>query len=264
MKMKNALIWILLIFIAVAVCSCSSYPEAEQLLAAKKDSLPEIVDYNLHVRPILSDKCFNCHGPDKNKQEGGLALHIFELATKEIKGHKAISPGNLVQSEAIKRILSNDSELKMPLSGSNLSLTDLEKATLIKWIDQGAKYKPHWAFIKPLPISVPEVKNKSWVINPIDNFILAKLEKELIQPSPQANKEKLARRVSIDITGLPPTIAQLDSFLQDNSAHSYRNYVEKLLKSPQYGERMANEWLDVARYADSHGYQDDGESEMWP
>ena len=262
--MRNILIWSSYIFITWVLCSCSSYPEAEQLLVAKKDSLPEIVDYNLHVRPILSDKCFNCHGPDKNKQEGGLALHLFDRATQEIKGHQAISPGNLAKSEAIKRILTEDSELKMPLSGSNLSLTDLEKATLIKWVQQGAKYKPHWAFIKPELPAIPEVKNKKWIINPIDNFILSKLEKEKVTPSQKADKEKLARRVCIDITGLPPTIDQLDAFLKDNSTRAYSNFVDKLLQSPHYGERLANEWLDVARYADSHGYQDDGESEMWP
>ncbi|HEX8549326.1 MAG TPA: DUF1549 domain-containing protein, partial [Cytophagaceae bacterium] len=262
--MKSTLVQSLIVLIASIFASCSSYPEAEALLTSKKDSLPDQVDYNLHVRPILSDKCFNCHGPDKNKQEGGLALHLFEEATKDIKGHKAISPGNLSESEAIRRILSEDSELKMPLVSSNLSLTDLEKATIIKWIDQGAKYKPHWAFIKPELPTVPDVKDEKWLINPIDNFILSKLEKEKITPSPRATKEKLARRVSIDLTGLPPSLKQLDDFINDKSPKAYSNFVEKLLSSPQYGVRMANEWMDVARYADSHGYQDDGESEMWP
>jgi hypothetical protein len=244
--------------------ACSGYEEAEDLVSAKKDSLPETIDYNLHVRPILSDKCFNCHGPDNNKRQAGLALHFFDGAIKETEGRRAIVPGNLAKSEMVWRILSNDPEKMMPERSSNLSLTELEKAILIKWIKQGAKYKEHWAFIAPVNSPVPKVKTPGWTLNSIDNFILARLEKEGLKPSEKASKEKLARRVSMDLTGLPPSIAQLDSFINDSSPEAYAKLVDKLLKSPHYGERLANEWMDVARYADSHGYQDEGESEMWP
>ena len=261
---KNLNTFIVAFALVLQFNACSSYKEAEELMAIKQDSLPQTIDYNLHVRPILSDKCFNCHGPDKNKMQGDLQLHTFELATKETEGHKGIAPGNLSSSEVVRRILSTDPEIMMPLPASNLVLTELEKATLTKWIKQGAKYKQHWAFISPEKSVIPTVKTPQWVQNPIDNYILAKLEKEGMQPSAKASKEKLARRVYIDLTGMAPTIAQLDSFLGNNSPKAYENLVDKLLAKPQYGERMANEWMDVARYADSHGYQDDGESDMWP
>lgn len=258
----------LLFFISIVslLCSCTGSNDngqSEALLTVKADSLPKLVDYNIHVRPILSDKCFNCHGPDKNKREAGLRLDNADAYNK-IDGHFAIVPKHPERSEAMARIFSDDSEKKMPLPSSNLSLTDLEKAIIAKWIKQGAVYKPHWAFIKPETLNIPVVKQKGWVKNPIDNFILSKIEKEGLKPSAAATKEKLARRLYIDLTGLPPTMAQIDSFLKDNTSKAYANLVDKLLSKPQYGERMTNEWMDVARYADSHGYQDDGESEMWP
>lgn len=262
--LKNYILSVVLVTFVLQFNACSSYKEADEIIATKQDSLPQTIDYNLHVRPILSDKCFNCHGPDKNKMQGDLQLHTFELATKKTDGHNGIVPGNLSSSEVVRRILSNDPEKIMPLPSSNLVLTELEKATLTKWIKQGAKYKPHWAFIKPEKSDIPKVKTPQWIQNPIDNYILSRLEKEGMQPSEKAAKEKLARRVYIDFTGMAPTIPQLDTFLGDNSPKAYENLVDKLLAKPQYGERMANEWMDVARYADSHGYQDDGESEMWP
>jgi hypothetical protein len=255
-------------FIAFAAllssCSFSSDGgKSDTLLAMKSDSLPEVVDYNIHIRPILSDKCFNCHGPDKNKREAGLRLDNIEAYDK-IEGRRAIIPNHPERSETMIRIFSEDPENKMPLPASNLSLTDLEKAMIAKWIKQGAAYKPHWAFISPEKYKVPAVHDKSWGKTPIDNFILAKIEMQGLKPSLEASKNKLARRLAFDLTGLPPSDQSLDSFLTDNSPKAYEKLVDKLLASPHYGERVGMEWLDVARYADSHGYQDDGESEMWP
>ncbi|TAH24422.1 MAG: DUF1553 domain-containing protein [Cytophagales bacterium] len=240
--------------------SCNSYKEAEDMILSKTDSIPEIVDYNLHVRPILSDKCFACHGNDKNKLEAGLRLDDFEQATSKIgdnKDHSAIVPGNLAKSELAKRILSHDPELKMPTPKSNLALTDLEKATLLKWIKQGAKYKPLWSFIKPQKHELPKVKNPQWCNNEIDFFVANKLDKEGLKPEKEATKVQLIRRLFFDLTGLPPSPEEIDYFINDKSTNAYEKLVNRIIASKHYGEKMAIDWMDVSRYADSHGYQDD-------
>ncbi|WP_183560993.1 DUF1553 domain-containing protein [Mucilaginibacter sp. SP1R1] len=232
------------------------------------DALPKALDYNVDVKPILSDKCFACHGPDKAKQKAGLRLDIAQFAYADLpedKGKVAITPGNLEGSEFFHRILSADPKYVMPSPESHHTLTATEKAILIKWIKDGAVYKPHWAFVKPVKADVPEVDDKnSTVNNPIDNFVLAKLQQKKLQPSAQAGKELLLRRVSLDLTGLPPTLKEIDDFLKDNSANAYEKQVDRLLNSPHYGERMAVDWLDVARYADSHGYTVDRLRDMSP
>ena len=222
-------------------------------------NLPGELDYNLHVKRILSDKCFSCHGPDAAKQKGDLRLDVAEAAYKKKaeSGLYAIDAGSIVNSEMAHRILSTDKTYMMPTPASHLSLTAEEKAVLLKWIHQGAKYKPHWAFVAPEMKNAPKVNQTQWVKNDIDRFVLARLEKEGLTPSAEADKETLIRRVSFDLTGLPPSIKEIDAFLNDNTADAYEKMVDRYLQSERYGERMAAYWLDVARFADSHGYLDD-------
>lgn len=229
--------------------------------------LPENIDFNLHIRNILSDNCFACHGPDAMAREADLRLDIEEKAFSPLgdkKDYFAIVRGRPGQSEMFKRIISNDPDYKMPSPASNLSLTDREIALIKKWIEQGAEYKPHWAFIPPEKPDFPEVKNPEWPESPIDYFILDELEQNGLKPSETASIEKLLRRVSFDLTGLPPTPDELGTFLADSSPDAYEKAVDRLLASNAYGERMAMDWMDIARYADTHGYQDDGANEMWP
>ncbi|MEX2368071.1 MAG: DUF1553 domain-containing protein [Balneolaceae bacterium] len=231
------------------------------------EPLPEVVDYNLHVRGIMSDNCYSCHGPDEAAREAELRLDTEEGAFQPLtvtEGEYAIVRGKPEESELYRRIISTDPDYKMPSPSSNLSLSDREIAILRRWIEQGAEYKPHWSFIPPEKTDPPRVDNPEWAANPIDKFVLAKLEQNALTPSPEAGKEKLLRRVSFDLTGLPPTVEELNDFLADESPEAYEKVVDRLLASGAYGERMAMEWLDVARYADTHGYQDDGPNEMWP
>ncbi|MGA0559426.1 DUF1553 domain-containing protein [Larkinella sp. VNQ87] len=253
--------------LSVAVgSSCSTSVEKPAELVAVESKLPEKVDYNLHVKPILSDRCFACHGPDKAKQQAGLRLDTPEGAYEALaeSGKTAIVPGNLAKSEAYHRIISDDPEYRMPTPESNLVLTTEEKALLVRWIEQGAEYKPHWSLIAPQLAEVPKVKNEKWAKNEIDHFVLKKLEEKGLTPNPEADKATLLRRVSLDLTGLPPTVAEVDAFLADHSPNAYEKVVNRLFSSPHYGERQATEWLDAARYADTHGYQDDGLRTMWP
>ncbi|MBT8184561.1 MAG: DUF1553 domain-containing protein [Eudoraea sp.] len=235
-------------------CGGPDLPEDVQL-AYKK--LPREIDFNQHVKPVLSDKCFICHGPDKAKVKAGLQLHLPELAYSELKdapGEYAIKPGNLGKSKAVERILTEDPELIMPKPESHLALSNHEKAVLIKWIEDGAEYKEHWAFSKPEKKSPPEVELADKTFNAVDNFILAKLEQRQLQPSPTADKETLLRRVSFDLTGLPPSLEEIDDFLADESPQAYEKVVDRLLASEHYGEQMTLDWMDLARYADTHGY----------
>ncbi len=229
--------------------------------------LPDQVDFNFHVKPILSDRCFACHGPDPNTREGNLRLDTEEGAFAAIDSlgeRHAIVKGNLNKSMLFQRIVSKDPDEMMPPANSNLTLNDYEIGILTKWIEQGAQWKEHWSFIPPTKPEVPKVTQKEWVKNPIDNFVLNRLEQKGLKPAQEASKEILLRRVSFDLTGLPPTVAEVDAFMKDTSPNAYEKAVDRLLASPHYGERMAVEWLDIARYADSHGYQDDGMRNSWP
>ncbi|WP_109829722.1 PSD1 and planctomycete cytochrome C domain-containing protein [Reichenbachiella versicolor] len=239
---------------------------------AKKQKLdnmkvPKVVDYNFHVRPILSDKCFACHGPDKLNQKGGLRLDTPEGAYAALEGHKeayAIVKGSPEKSMAYLRIMTDDSTLMMPPPVSNLKLNEYEKKVIGKWIEQGAEYKPHWAFVKPESPTLPQVDMGEWTNNEIDYFILNKLEGIGLTPNPEADKARLLKRVSFDLTGLPPSLELQEAFINDDSEEAYEKVVDKLLSNKHYGEKMAVHWLDIARYADSHGYQDDGLRTMWP
>lgn len=227
--------------------------------------VPEKVDFNFHVKPILSDKCFACHGPDENKLQAGLRLDRPEQAYALLEsGSRAVVPGKVRRSELYHRILSADPDLQMPPPEFKVTLTEYEKAVLTRWISQGAEYKTHWSFIPPAPLEMPDVDQADWVRNPIDRFVLARLEKEGLSPAAPADKETLIRRLTFDLTGLPPTLEEIDAFLADDSDGAYEQLVDRLLASPHYGERMAMEWLDVARYADSHGFHADGFRRMWP
>ncbi len=229
--------------------------------------VPETIDYIFHVKPILSDRCYLCHGPDEGTREGGLRLDTKEGAYAAIGEHLdryAIVPGDVESSALISKINNPDPEKVMPPIASNLTLSDYEKKVLEKWIEQGAVWKDHWAFIPPVKPEIPKVADSDWAANGIDYFILKRLEDKGLKPSPKATKEKLIRRVAFDITGLPPTAEQIDAFLLDTGENAFENVVDNLLASKAYGERMASDWLDVARYADTHGYQDDLERVMWP
>ena len=229
--------------------------------------LPETIDYIFHVKPILSDRCYLCHGPDEGTREAGLRLDTKEGAYAALGEHLdrfAIVPGDVEASQLVSKIHNQDPEKVMPPPSSNLTLSDYEKKILTKWIEQGAVWKDHWSFIPPVKQAVPKVSNANWPSNPIDNFILKRMEDKGLSPSEKASKEKLIRKVSFDITGLPPTVEAIDAFISDNDENAYEKVVDKLLASKAYGERMAANWLDVARYADTHGYQDDLERIMWP
>jgi len=256
--------------ILLAVVCCCLYacsPDLPEDVAAAYQALPEKLDYNKDVKPVLSDKCFACHGPDKGKQKAGLRLDLPASAFGELPenpGKVAIDPGNLQGSELFHRILSNDPEYKMPSPESHLQLSAKEKAVLIKWIKKGAAYKPHWAFVKPEKHDVPSVGKDAVAHNEIDNFIIKRVEQEGMKASPEADKELLLRRLSLDLTGLPPSLQEIDAFLKDQSPNAYEKQVNRLLSSPHYGEKMAVDWLDVARYADSHGYTVDRLRDMSP
>ncbi|CAM9946181.1 unnamed protein product, partial [Chrysoparadoxa australica] len=255
--------WIFHFFCVLFLVSCgTNLPEA---VIEASNQLPEVIDYNFHVKPILSDKCFACHGPDAQKQKAELRLDIEENAYAALasgNGH-AIRPGKISKSQLVARILSENQEEMMPPMESNLSLSVEEKATLIKWIEQGAAYKPHWAFIKPAKPEVPEVVSSS-AVNEIDHFVFNKMRSKNIEPSPEAEKEYLIRRLFFDITGLPPAIEDLDRWLAKESDTYYEDLVDSLLNLKTYGERMAAHWLDVARFADSEGYLDDFHHTFWP
>jgi hypothetical protein len=218
------------------------------------------VDFNRDIRPILSDNCFTCHGPDEKQRMARLRFDTREGAFEKAG---VIIPGDAAKSKLIQRVAAKDPDMLMPPTYSGHKLTDKQIDLLRRWVEEGAKWETHWAYIAPKHSEPPNVKTPSWVRNPIDNFILARLEKEGLKPSPEADKVTLLRRVTFDLTGLPPTLAEIDSFLADQSPDAYEKRVDKLLQSPRYGERMAMPWLDQARYADTHGYHIDSHRDMW-
>jgi hypothetical protein len=227
--------------------------------------LPDQIDFNFHVKPILSDKCFACHGPDLADQKAGLRLDLAEEAYGILEsGNRAIVPGKPHKSAMVYRILSKDKEQKMPPPEFILTLSSKEKAILAKWIKQGAEYKQHWSFIEPEKPELPKIKNTEWSNNEIDFFVANKLQLQNLAPSDRATKETLIRRLSFDLTGLPPSLGQIEDFVADTSNNAYEKLVDQLLASPAYGERMAAEWMDVARFADSDGYLDDKHRDFSP
>ncbi len=233
---------------------------------AQETAMPDVIDYNYHIRPIFSDRCFKCHGPDANKRKAGLRLDTPEgayAAFKDNPSMHAIVPGHPESSDAFQRLITKDTSLLMPTPSSHLTVSQHEIDLIEKWIKQGAVYKPHWAFIKPVKAALPDA-DEDWVRNPIDYFVFAKMAEKSLKPSPEASKEQLLKRVCLDLTGLPPTLEMQDRFMKDDSPQAYEKIVNELLGSKHYGEKMSIQWLDLARYADSHGYQDDGLRTMWP
>lgn len=218
------------------------------------------VDYNFQVRPILADRCFVCHGPDDKQRKAKLRLDVPEVAF----ARQAIVPGKPAESLLLERVTA-DGKKRMPPPQSKLSLSEAEIGLLRRWIAEGAEYKPHWAFL-PLPdvVPVPVIADPHWPAGPLDRFVLARLEREGLKPSPAASREDWIRRVTFDLTGLPPVPGDVDAFLADRSPGAFAKVAERLLASPHFGERMAMEWLDMARYADSFGYSTDGDSHLWP
>lgn len=231
--------------------------------AVAQAELPEKIKFNQHVRPILSGNCFYCHGPDPKHREADLRLDNREGATADLGGYAAIVPGKPDESTLIKRVNSTDPDERMPPPASKKPhLTDEQIAILRRWIEQGAEYEGHWAFLPLAPLQPPKVKNETWIQNPIDRFILARLEQEGVAPSSAAEADTLIRRVSLDLTGLLPTPEDVEAFR--SGRETYGALVERLLASPHYGERWGRHWLDQARYADSNGYSIDSERPMWP
>lgn len=259
-----------LVAATIIIFSCNRsevnyYTSSEE--AVQDAVIPEVIDFNFHIKPILSDRCFACHGPDKNKIEGGLSFVDFDSATSvlgEDKDHYAIVPRDIAKSTLIDRIHSSDPGIVMPPPESNLTLNDYEKKLLAKWIEQGANYKPHWSFLPIEQTPIPSIADTSLIYNAIDNYVVDRLNDSPLSPSALAKKEYLIRRLSFNLTGLPPTIEEIESFMNDSSDQAYEYLIDYYLSKLAYGEHMASYWMDLARYADTHGYQDDLERVMWP
>jgi hypothetical protein len=233
-----------------AVLSC--------LMSAGYCVADEQVDFQRDIRPLLAANCFQCHGRDADHRQAGLRLD-----TQEGAHEYAIVPGNAEDSEVVARITSSDQNLVMPPPDSGKSLSEREKQLLRRWIDDGAVYQEHWAFIAPVRPAIPNLENKSWIQNPIDAFVLNRLHENGLSPSPQADRAIWLRRLSLDLIGLPPSIEDVDAFIADQSNDAYEKQINRLLASPHFGERWARVWLDAARYADSDGYEKDKPREMW-
>ena len=249
------------IFLISACCAglcCTNEIALERPEAGSKP-----VDFNGDILPILSDNCFACHGPDEGQRMANLRLDSEEGMFADRGGYRVVVPGKSADSKLYHKISAREPALRMPPGSSGRTLTPAQIALVGRWIDEGAHYSKHWAFVAPQRPVVPEVKNKSWPRNEIDHFVLARLEAEGLRPSVEADKATLLRRVTLDLTGLPPTPEGVDSFVADLSPAAYEKRVDQLLASPPYGERMARVWLDLARYADTNGYNADNLRQMW-
>ena len=223
------------------------------------------VGFNREVRPILARHCFKCHGPDDKARKARLRLDRRDDALKLAdSGLSPIVPGRPDESELVSRIFAEDEGERMPPPQAKLPLSDRDKQILKQWIAEGANYEVHWAFQRPVRPASPVVKDPAWPRNPIDSFVLARLEAEGLRPAPEADRVTLIRRVSFDLVGLPPTPEEVDAFVRDESPDAYERLVERLLASPHYGERWARRWLDLARYADTNGYEKDRPRSIWP
>lgn len=222
------------------------------------------VEFNRDIRPILSERCYTCHGPDESKRVSGLRFDTETGAKADLGGRYAIAPGDAANSGLIQRITSDDPAQRMPPAyAGHAKLTDPEIDLLTRWVDQGAAWQGHWSFVTPTRPALPIVSDAAWPLNTIDHFILERLDRQGLKPSSSADPRTLIRRVSFDLTGLPPTLAEVNAFVDDNSPDAFEKVVDRLLASPRYGERMAMPWLDAARYADTNGYQTDAERSMW-
>ncbi|HSU55141.1 MAG TPA: DUF1549 domain-containing protein, partial [Candidatus Dormibacteraeota bacterium] len=232
--------------------------------ASSKHAAEPKVDFNREIRPILSENCYKCHGPDDGARKAKLRFDIRAEALKPAKSDKIpIVPGAPEKSELIARVTATDPDDRMPPVKSGKQLTQTQISLFRRWVAEGAPYATHWAYVKPVRSTVPEVKDKRWPRNAVDRFILSRLEHGGLRPSAPADRAILARRVSLDLTGLPPSLEEVDAFLKDKSPRAYETFVEHLLQKPAFGEHWARMWLDLARYADSAGYADDPPRTIW-
>lgn len=248
-----------------SVTEISNTKQSVELI--KSDFKIDEVNFNFDVKPILSDKCYTCHGPDDKARKANLRLDIesgFYKSLEDNPNHYVINKNSPEKSEILNRINSENASYVMPPPESNLKLSNKEKEVLKKWVDQGGNWEPHWAYTKPKLPNIPEIDLENWASNEIDYFIAKKLNSVGMKPSEKEEKEILIRRAYFDLIGLPPTIQEIDEFVSDNSSNAYEKVIDKLLESKSYGERMAAIWMDLSRYGDSHGYQDDQERIMWP
>ena len=236
---------------------------ATALVVAPATSLGDVIRFNRDIRPILSDNCFACHGFDAAHRKARLRLDTFAGATEQREGLSAIVPGDPANSELWHRITSSEDDEVMPPPDSHKTLTESQKETVRRWIEQGASYETHWAYQPVQRTPQPLVQRAEWPRGELDRFVLARLEREGLKPAPEADRATLLRRLSLDLIGLPPTLAEQGSFLADPAPDAYERVVERLLASPHFGERMAVDWLDAARYADTNGYQVDRDREAW-
>ncbi|HEV3263353.1 MAG TPA: PSD1 and planctomycete cytochrome C domain-containing protein [Gemmataceae bacterium] len=251
--------WRISCLIALLVC----LPQAGAR-AAEQQPTSARVDYNRDIRPIFSSHCYACHGPDRDRRKAHLRLDRKEDAFKTLRsGNLALVPGHSDRSQLFLRVASADAAKRMPPRKTGKPLSNDEIATIRRWIDQGAEWKGHWAYIPPRRPELPAVADKAWPRNAVDYFVLARLEKQGLRPAPEGDRATLIRRLTFDLTGLPPTPAEVDAFLADRSPDAYEKVVDHLLVSPRYGERMAQHWLDLARYADTNGYHIDNHRDMW-
>jgi hypothetical protein len=242
------------VFVGLAICA----------IVTKQAGADDTIDFNRDIRPILSNNCYLCHGFDEEGRQADLRLDHFDAATAQREdGSVAIVPHDATKSLVMERIATDDADLRMPPPDSGKSLSPQQIELLRRWIDSGAQYDQHWSFVAPVRPELPTIKNRELPRNAIDYFVLHRLDREGLAPSPAADKHTLIRRVALDVTGLPPTLAEQQQFLADTSPDAYEKMVDRYLASPHYGEQMAREWLDLARYADTNGYQYDLERQQW-
>lgn len=258
MHLRNA--WSVRVVLALALGSWLVDSHTAMGAAEPNDT----VQFNRDIRPILSDYCFQCHGPDKNQRKADLRLDLESGALAVRDGHAAVVPGDPQESELYRRISTDDEDDRMPPAKTGRQLSPNEIALLKQWIEQGAKWEAHWAYLPPARPPVPVVKNSQWPKSPVDFFILSNLESQGLTPSPEADRRTLIRRLSFDLTGLPPTPDEVDAFIQDTASNAYERVVDRLLASPHYGERMAVHWLDLVRYADTDGFHADNYRSVYP
>ena len=222
------------------------------------------VDFQQDVRPILADACFACHGPDANARQANLRLDTREGAFADRGGYRLIIPGNASESRLYQRMSHSEAVARMPPPMAERRPTPEQIETIRHWINQGAEWSSHWAYESPIRPAVPDAEFGDRPLSEIDRFVIARLRQEGLELAPEADKRTLLRRLTLDLTGLPPDPADVDRFVSDTSAEAYERQVDRLLNSPHYGERMAMQWLDLARYADTHGFHIDGRRDMWP
>ncbi len=247
-------LWLLALLALVGVVRAAEVPRAKG----------KQIDFNRDIRPILSDHCYSCHGPDEGRRKAGLRLDVQEDAFRVLKsGNRALVAGDLKASTLVERVTQSDPDEIMPPPKGGKPLTSAQVELLRRWVGEGAGWQKHWAFVAPERPELPAVKDSKWPRNELDRFVLARLEQEDLKPSPEADRPTLIRRATLDVTGLPPTIEEVDSFLADRSSDAYEKLVDRLLAVPQYGERMAANWLDLSRFADTSGYHFDGVRFMW-